>query len=583
MVFEKISFLPIIGRLKRYHLSYLKKDLLSGLNVALLALPQSLAYAFMANLPLSCGVFSAIFGTIFTAAFGASRTLISGPTNTSAILLLSGTTDVLFTFFRDVQGSERETLALGILTQIVLFVGIFQLIAGFFGLGRIIRFISRPVIIGYVFSAAFAILVNQLYPFFGIKHLVNGASGIQAISLLSHITALHWPTFILSSLTLCLLVLLKKSFHKLPAAAFVLLVATLGTFFVQHFFSFSEKKIEVVANLGSVYHTLPSFSLPFFDFNVMTKLVPFAFALTLLSTLEATTIGYNYHRIKRGPYCVSQEIYGLGVSNLFASFLALLPSSGSFSRSHLNAISGAQTQFAAIFSGLIVLLCVLFFDFYFGLIPLGALSALMVVTAFGMVKRREFILCLQATSADALVVSITFIVSLLFSLEIALYTGVILAIIFFLRSSSLPDFVEYGFNSLGKLRPIEKNEGRDDETIAIIQPEGELYFASAAALRSKLIQLSMESNLKVIILQLINTRKIDASVCLSIIEAHSFLTQNGRVLLLAGVTPEVIKILKQSGICELIGEHHIFFANDRLPGEPTREAYALAKNLSLMA
>lgn len=578
MLFETLIFFPLLGRLKRYNLQNLRKDLIAGVNVALLALPQSLAYAFMANLPLSCGVFSAIFGTIFTASFGASRTLVSGPTNTSAILLLSGTTEVLFTFFRDVEGVEREMVALHILTQIVLLVGIFQLLAGFFGLGRIIRFVSRPVVIGYVLAAAFAILINQLYPFFGIKREVNGASGIQAWVFLLHFTSLHLPTAILSISTLAALFLLKRFFRKLPAAVVVLFCAALGTMFFQHFFSFS-KQIEVVADLGQIYNSFPRFSVPFFDFYLMTKLVPFAFALSLLSILEATTIGQSYHRIKRGPYCVNQEIYGLGVSNVFVSFLALLPSSGSFSRSHLNFISGAQTQFAAIFSGLFVLLSVVFLEFYFGKIPLGALSALMVVTAFGMVRGKELLLCLRATSTDAWVVSITFIASLIVSLEIALYIGVIIAIIFFLRSSSLPDFVEYGFNSLGKLRPIEKNEGRDDEGIAIIQPEGELFFASASSLQSKLYQLSLELNLKVVILQLINTRKIDASVCLSLIEAHSFFTQNSRVLLLAGVAPEVTKILQQSGLFELIGKHHIFFANDQLPGEPTREAYALAKNL----
>lgn len=579
MVFERISLFPLAGRIKRYNLSSLQKDLFAGLNVALLALPQSLAYAFMANLPLSCGVFSAIFGTIFTAAFGASRTLISGPTNTSAILLLSGTSEILFTFFRDVQGIEREMLALSILTQTVLLVGVFQIIAGFLGLGRIIRFVSRPVVIGYILAAAFAIIINQLYPFFGIKRTVNGASGIQAMSFLSHFIALHWPTTILSICTLSALVLLKKFFNKLPAAALVLFAATLGVILFQHYFSTSEKEIEVVANLGQIYDSFPNFAFPFFDYYLMTKLFPFAFALTLLSVLEATTIGHSYHRIKRGPYYVNQEIYGLGVSNVFASFLALLPSSGSFSRSHLNYVSGGQTQFAAIFSGFIVLLGVFFFDFYFGKIPLGALSALMVVTAIGMVKGRELILCLRATSTDALVVIITFFASLIFSLEIAIYTGVIIAIIFFLRNSSFPDFVEYGFNNLGKLRPIEKNEVRDDESIAIIQPEGELFFASASALQSKLYQLSMEPNLKVVILQVINTRKIDASVCLSLKEAHSFFIQTSRVLLLAGVAPEVTKVLKQSGLFDLIGKHHIFFANDQLPGEPTREAYALAKNL----
>jgi SulP family sulfate permease len=588
---EKIEPFSLITQLRTYELKNVKKDLWSAFSVALLALPQSMAYAFIADLPTATGIFSAIFGTIFTASFGASRRLISGPTNTLAIILQSGTAEILYTYYRSAVGIERELLALNILTQLVLLIGIFQLVGGLFKLGRLIRFISRPVVIGYMIGAGSVIIITQLFPFLGIQKISGYYPAYQqAWYLLSHLYNFHLVTMLLGVASLVALIFLYRISKKIPAAAIVLF----GTALIVYFFNLSPKeakstfdvmqggkseKVTLIGDMGPLHREFPKVKLPYFDLRIMTKAIPLAFAVALLGIIEVIAVGRTYHRSKDPPYRENQEIYGLGISNFFCSFLGALPASGSFSRSHLNNISGGKTRLAAIFSGLFVMLILFALSFLVTKIPLSALSALMLLTALSMVDPKELILCLRATKADAAVTITTFICSLLFGLEIALYVGVVLSIIFYLKQTAAPFFVEYGFNNIGKLRPLEEGEARDDPSIAIIQPEGELFFASAMPLQNKLHEISEDDSVKVIILQLMNTRNIDASVCIAIEEALQILQEMDRHLFLSGVATEVVSVMKHAGLLSKIGETHVFYANEKLPSEPTRQAYALAKSL----
>jgi len=571
---DVIDFFSIAQEFKTYELKNLKKDALAALSVALLALPQAIAYAFVAHLPTAAGIFSAIFGTIFTASFGTSRSLVSGPTNTIAILLQWGVSEILFTYYRSTIGVEREVLAMGIVMQLVLLVGIFQIMIGLFKLGRLTRFASQSVIVGYVLGAAVLIAITQLYPFFGIERLTDAHPAYQQIwHLFSHLYSLNTITTIIAVCSLVILIFFRRFSKKIPSAAIVLLLATL----VVAGFRFTQ--VARVSDIGPIVSDLPKIAWPYFDMRIMTKALPLAFAIALLGILEAIAVGRTYHSVKKAPYQENQEIYGLGISNFCCSFLGAMPASGSFSRSSLNREAGAKTRFAAIFSGFLVLLFILLFGFFIRRIPLCSLSALMLITAYGMVNFKHLALCLHATKADALVVVVTFASSLLFSLEIALYVGIVLSICFYLKQTAVPLVIEYGFNNIGKLRPLEEEGDRDDPNIAIVQAEGELYFASAAPLASRLHLIADDENLSVIILQLMNTRSIDATVCMALKGFNRFLKATDRVLILSGVSSQVAKVMRQAELDKEIGQEYIFGANEQLPGEPTRQAYNLAKQL----
>lgn len=591
MAFYPVDPTPFWGDLKKYPLSWLRGDLMAALQVALMALPQAVAYAFLAGLPISAGIWAAVFGTFFTAAFGQSRYLVAGSTNMVAILLQSGTSEILYTYYSGASGTERDVLALKIVLQIVLLIGLFQVIAGLLRLGRLTQFTSRSVIIGYVAGAAIAIAVSQLYPFFGIPRM-EGYHPIyqQGWYLLGHLYTLHLPTTLLAVGCLVLLVIFYRTSRKIPGAAIVFILAALVVFMFNLAPTDAKgtldviegeqiERVTLIQDIAPSLKDIPRFSLPTLDFRILPKLVPLAFAIALLTVLQATAIGRSFTSSKEPPYNDNQEIYGLGLGNFLSAFFGGMPSSGSFSRSALNKASGAKTRFAAMGSGVCVFILILVFDYYVGKIPLATLATLMLFTAATMVNIKELFICLRATRMDAFVVLVTLGSSLIFTLDVALYIGVVVSIVLYLKQAAIPHLIEYAFNNVGKLRPLEMEDERPDPAICIIQAEGELFFGSADLLQTKLRNIAEDENLKVIIIQLLNTRFLDASCCLALRQVLRYLKATKRTLMLSGVSPEVWGVLDDSHLLYEIGEANCFAANEQLPSEPTRNAYAQAKSL----
>ncbi|MEZ5315309.1 MAG: SulP family inorganic anion transporter [Chlamydiales bacterium] len=585
-----VDFFPFFEDLKKYKLKFLKQDLIAAISVALMALPQSMAYAFLAGLPTSMGIWSVIFGVIFTASFGQSRFLVSGTTNMVAILMQSGISEILYTYYPGIHGQARDVLASNIAIEIILIIGIFQCIAGLLRLGRLTEFTSRSVVMGYISGGAATIVVTQLFPFFGIKEMDQYQPLYQqAWFFIEKIHNLYVPTILLSISSLILLIIFHRISVKIPGAAVVFLLAGSITFFFhlapeasKSIFEISPGhrigRIVLLQDFSFLSFDVPRFSIPFFHFRIFTKIIPLAFAIALLSVIEATTIGRNYTSSKDSTYDSNQEIYGLGVSNCFSSFLYAMPSSGSFSRSALNIGSGACTRFSAIMSGLLAFLFIGLFGFLVNKIPISTLSALMIFVAYNMINFKDFFICLRATRGDAFVLLSTFLSSMIFTLDITLYIGVVLSVVIYLKRAAIPYLIDYAFNNFGKLRPLEAKEERPDPRICILQPEGELFFGAADLLQAKLRDISEDDSIKILILQLLNTRYIDASICLMLRELLNYLKATGKKLLISGISTEVWKTLEDSQFINEIGKENLFPANEQLPSEPTRNAYKLAKD-----
>lgn len=582
---------PFFNELKSYRLSFLRGDLIAALSVALLALPQAMAYAFVADLPPSAGIFAAIFGTIFTAGFSSSQVLVSGPSNTIAILIQSGVSDILSTYYPYLSGDQREVAALQVVLQIALVVGIFQILGGLLRFGRITQFASKSAILGYMTGAALAIIITQLYYFFGIPEM-NGSHPlyVQGWYLLRHLFDLHLPTMLIGTSSLILLIFFHRFFEKIPGAVIVFffsaaLVALLhlspknipGQLDIHA--GERVQKVTLLEDFGSPYMKSPRFAFPGIDLRMLLKTLPLAIAITLLSALEATSIGRSYANTEESHYSDNQEVYGLGVSNFFSAFLGAMPSSGSFSRTALNAQTGARTRFAAMLSGVFLLIIVLLLGFFVTKIPLTALSALLLLTAYTMVNFEQLVTCIKATNIDASVVIVTICASLLLPLEVAFYIGVALSIGLYLKKAAIPYLVEYTFTNVGKLRPMEQGDARPDPRICIVQIEGELFFGAAEPLNLKIRQIAEDGTVRVVILQVMNARHLDASVCLALRQLDQYLKKTGRTLLISGATSEVLSVLEDAGLKKQMGVDHIFPANEQLPSEPTRNAYAFAKSL----
>ncbi|MCB1134964.1 MAG: SulP family inorganic anion transporter, partial [Chlamydiia bacterium] len=415
-------------------------DAMAGFTVALLAVPQAMAYALVAGLPLSAGLLSAFIGVIFGASFGSSRHLVMGPTNAIAILIQAATADILYTHFRGLEGLERELMAGEIVIQITLLIGILQLLASGLGLGRLVQFVSRSVVVGYVNGAALAIFVGQLFVACGIQKQEGGqAVWAQLCAFVLQLKALHLPTLVVTCASLFLLAALRRTHWRVPPTVLMLGIVS-GVLLL---LGGSSWGVRMVGDYGTLDQVLPSIHFPVLRMRYLNEVLPHAFAIALLGILEATSAAKAVSLRSGRRFQINQEIFGLGVCNLFSAGIGAMPAYGSASRSFLNFHSGARTRCAAVFSGLWVGVIWALLGGVVVYIPLAALSAILFLTAATMVDWSQLRLCLRATGADAAVLLVTTTAAVFMSLDVAFYTGVMLSLALYLREASIPRFLEH--------------------------------------------------------------------------------------------------------------------------------------------
>jgi len=587
---EEIVFTSIREDLTGYTWSTLWSDLCAAMGVAFVTVPQAMAFSLVAGLPLSSGLFAAIYSSILAAIFGSSRTLIVGPTNTIAVLVQFGTAALLHNHYRDVSGMEREILALQILTQLTLMVGLFQIFAAFFKLGRLTQFVSHSVVVGYLLGTAIAICVDQFFTFTGIPEIGTPATICKKlIYLAQHLGDYNLPTLLIGLVSLILLLFLAR-FERFPTAVIVLVCSG----FLVHFLGFSTfsewggwvrdpslgSSVILVGDAGSIGQVFPKIALPDFDFGLIGDLLPIVFAIALLSSVETILVAKTIASTTGQNISVNQEMFGLGVANFFSAFIGGLPSCGSASRSALLLRGGAKTRFASILSSMCVALVLILFGYFVHRIPLTALAAILFVSAVRIVNYKHLLLCLRATSADALVLVVTVLSCLFFGLDVAFYVGVILSVTLHLTKASVPYFVECTYDETGQINATSRATERGVGQIRVINVQGELFFGAADLFQKTLESITCEdSDLKVIILRLKNARDIDATACLALQQLNHFLKKSGRQLLLCGLTYPTWQILSLSGTVDVIGKENLFIADEKEPRVSLHRALLRAREV----
>lgn len=559
-----------------------QSDLIAAFEVALMTMPQAMAYALVAGLPTSCGLFAAIFSAIMAAIMGSSRYLVVGPINAVAILVQAGTAEILYTYFRDASPIEKDVYAIEIMTQIALMSGLFQVIAAVFKLGRMTQFVSHSVVIGYIAGGAIAIIINQLFMLSGVGP-PGGVNSLyeKFVYFTNHLSQIDLPTLSVGLASIAVLLALKKIGKRIPSAALMLTGIGITCYLISltSYASFSAH-VALVGSSADLFEFFPLFSLPSFNLGIMNHMIAVAFAVALLSIIETTCSAKSIAATSGQGISINQEILAVGAANLVSSCTGSMPVSVSNSRSQANFLSGAQTRFSAIFSALIVAGIVGYLGMFVNLIPLPALSALLFITAFGLVNHRQFLLCIKSTSSDAFVLLTTFISCIFFNLDTAFYIGVVLSISLYLKRAAMPQLVEYAIQDNGELKSLELSQAFMQKTIRVIKVEGELFFGSADIFYTTLKTLAEDDqSTQVILLQLKNARDIDATSCLALLQLHEYLEKGGRHLVLSGMTHDMWDVMSNSGLIKKIGKENLFVFDERHPQAYMQKAIIRAKAL----
>lgn len=530
--------IPLFKRLKGYRFADFVQDLKAGVNVSLLDFPQSMAYAMIAGLPIQFGVHASALGSIITPFFASSRFLIVGPSNATAVLLISGFLSM---------GLE-ETQRIIVLPLLILMVALFMFAGTLLRVEVVIQYVSRAVISGYITAAGFLIIVKQMRHVMGIEVPASGTFLHTLQDTVVRLDGVQWPVLFFSIGTLLIYIILKKLLPKLPYLALtIVLSSALGT---------------LLPRWGVQLDLLPvvppgnwPLSLPHFDLNLMHEIVGTAFAIFLLSLLESTSISKSIAAQAGDTVDASQQMFSMGVANLANVFGSGMPISGSPTRTMLNYASGARTPVSSIISGCILVIAILVFSPLIHYIPKPSLASLIIIVGFSLLKWETIKVFLRTSKSDAATFLGTFLTGLIFPLDIAIYFGVGLSIALFLKKVSIPKLQEIDFNDRGELLGTQPQKR---SAISIVHVEGDLFFGSTDVFLDRMRDLVEAPHLKVIVLRMLNAHHIDATASLAIANLVQFARKNDRDVILSGVRADMMPQIEKSGLKDTVGEKNLF-------------------------
>lgn len=553
---------PILRTLKKYSYSHFKADFRAALNVSMLDFPQAIAYALLAGFPIIYGVYGSVVACVVGPLLASSRFIILGPTNSTAVLLLSS--------FLALNLSEEERLYT--LPVLVLLVGVFQLIASFSRLGGLIKYVSRTVVTGYISAAALLIMVNQISAILG-SPAVRASTFFEALSLnLRQWQEVHVEPVAIALITLAVYLFVKRVPRTLPTVAVTLVVVS---FIVAGLscLGITCDMLEAVS-LGSIPFVIPSVGV-----ERIGHVGEAALAIAFLSILESSSIAKNFAAKTGSRVDLNQQLLSLGACNCVASFFSGLPISGSLVRSTLNYTSGAKTPVSSIINGVLVLLVSFVIGPMIAYVPKPAFAMILVIVGFSLINFQQVSIVTHCTRADAIVFFVTFISGLLFPLHLAIYLGAACSIVLFLRKISEPQLVEYTFDDTGELAQKEHVTAEPVPEISIVHVEGELFFASTEIFLNQMRLICESPNLKTIIIRVRNAHTLDASSAMAISDLIRFAKEKGRLLIISGGNKQVEHALRVTGTMDLLGEENFFRYVPHNPNISTRNALIKAQKV----
>lgn len=543
--YNSLDFFPMQSALAGYRNNFracLYHDLRAGTNVALLAFPQGIAYAMIAGLPIHYGIYGSAIAAIVAALFAKSHFIILGPTNATSVILLS--TFISF----GIIGEEM----LSLVPLLILMVGVIIVVGAYFKIANFVPYISRSVITGYITAAALLIIANQMPKTLGLDLTGKGATFYESVRLsLSAINTIHLPTVGISIATAIAYVLLTRFSKKLPNVALCLVVIPILVQIV------IQDRSGIVF-LSSIKPSEWSFRVPTISLEQVQLLISPAIAIALLCILEGISIGKSLAAKTGARLDTNQEMFAIGMANIGCGLLSGMPASGSLTRSSLSVASGARTVLASFISGLAILAAAFIVGPYTDLIPQCTLAVLIITIGIPLINRHAIRIVTRATKSDAIVFISTFTCGLFMPLISAIYIGVGVSIVLFLKKVAQPEMVEYTFNEEGLLAEMQDPVQRNTPEVSIVHVEGELFFGAADLFRDQMRRICEDPNLKIVILKMRNAHNMDATAIMALEELLLYMKEKKRYLILSEVKEDIIRILKRADLYDYIEARNIF-------------------------
>ena len=539
------SYLPIIAWLPAYQRAWLPVDLIAGLTVVALLIPEGMAYAQLSGVPPEAAFYAAPIGLLLFAVFGSSRQLVVAVS--SAIATMSFATVSLL--------ATPNTAEFIVLTAaLAVLTGLICVVAGLLKLGRIAQFFSESVMVGFISGLGLLIIVKQLPKIFGIE---SGQGNVweRLYDFVIHLPETHLPTLVVGLVCLALLILLEHYLPRIPAA----LVALIVGIALSVVFGAEGRGVEVVGELpsGLVAPEWPALSL-----QSWLLLLPGAFGLALVCFAEAIGPSRAFAAAHKYETDANQEWLGVGASNIGAGLFQGFPIGASLSKSAANDLAGAHSQMSGVIAAVVTALVALFFTQFFYALPEATLGVIVIVAVSHMVKVKEMRHLYRVRRADFVLA----VVALLAVMTIEILQGLLLAVIISIFAlvwhASKPKLAVLGRvpNSVDFSDVRRHPENITIPGLMMVRPENDLFFANATGIREAIIREVNSSThpVKVVLIDLGSTSDLDAPSADMLIGLHKELRQRDVRFILTGIITPVRQILERAGGRHEIGTQDVY-------------------------
>ncbi|KAL3581502.1 hypothetical protein D5086_015834 [Populus alba] len=555
------TFLPCCRWIRTYKWrEYFQPDLMAGLTVGVMLVPQAMSYAKLAGLHPIYGLYTGFIPIFVYAIFGSSRQLAIGPVALVSLLVSNVLGGI-------VNSSDELYTELAIL--LAFMVGILECIMALLRLGWLIRFISHSVISGFTSASAIVIALSQAKYFLGYD-IVRSSKIVPLIkSIISGAHKFSWPPFVMGSCILAILLVMKhlgksrKQFRFLRAAG-PLTAVVLGTLFVKMFHPSS------ISLVGEIPQGLPSFSFPK-KFEYAKSLIPTAMLITGVAILESVGIAKALAAKNGYELDSSQELFGLGLANIMGSLFSAYPSTGSFSRSAVNNESGAKTGLSGVVAGIIMCCSLLFLTPLFEYIPQCALAAIVISAVMGLVDYDEAIFLWHVDKKDFVLWIITSATTLFLGIEIGVLVGVGASLAFVIHESANPHIAVLGrLPGTTVYRNIEQYpEAYTYNGIVIVRIDAPIYFANISFIKDRLREYEVDADkssrrgpevekIYFVILEMSPITYIDSSAVQALKDLHQEYKSRDIQICISNPNRDVLLTLTKAGIVELLGKERYF-------------------------
>jgi SulP family sulfate permease len=553
--------LPFREWMLQYNREHFLADLIAGVVVTILLVPQSMAYALLAGLPPEVGLYASILPLIIYGLMGTSRTLAVGPVAVVSLLVASGISSLQ-------PATTAEYIQLTF--TLALMIGIIQSLMGFFRIGFLVNFLSHPVLSGFTSGAAIIIALSQLSALVGVslprseyfhEIVINFMDALGQInpyvvglSLFSMGTLLYFKYGLSVHLSrLGINERLAMTLSK-TGSLFVVLITTL---FVGYLGLDTGWDVAIV---GSVPSGLPPLSQPLFDLNVWRELLPIALTISVISYMESISVSKALAAKRRQKIDANQELIALGMANIGASFSGGYPVTGGFSRSMVNFSAGAYSGMASIITAGLVVLTVLFLTPLFYYLPKAVLGAIIVVSVMSLIDVKTFIYAWRYDRSEAISLFVTFVAVLELGIDNGIFAGVIASMGLYLWRTSRPHIAVLGrLGDTEEYRNVLRHQTRTFPHILALRVDESLYFPNVQYLEN-VVWGHIADNPKIAHLVLVcnAVNFVDTSALEVLKELHMRLAENGIGFYMAEVKGPVMDRLKRIGFVNQMGANKFF-------------------------